>query len=318
MIFKTTYQKKTGPTLVPKKTISFTKTITKNLFGKEMHMYSSTPTLVEYEDGYLLNLRWINYSYSPDGSKKEWPDLIVNLNSRCKLDKHFNPISEEEFLHEEPIVPTWGSFGLEDIRIFKQANEYYYTATSHDGEREVVYVSSGLYPMDRYVLPLQPIVPSFYQEKRHEKNWSFVTYQEKMVLVYEWYPLQLTEIDYELGQLNRLVTKAMPSFFKDARGSTSGYKKDKEIWFVVHKRRSFFKNKIHCLEYHHCFAIFDTEMNLVRYSEWFTLANKPVEFCLSIIVKETEVILSYSLLDTQSFVSVYDASSLRRLHWTIA
>jgi hypothetical protein len=136
-----------------------------------------------------------------------------------------------------------------------------------------------------------------------------------MALVYEWYPLQLTEIDYESGQLNRLVSKAMPSFFKDARGSTSGYKKDKEIWFVLHKRRSFFKNKIHCLEYHHCFAIFDTEMNLVRYSDWFTFGNTSVEFCLSIIVKDTEVILSYSLLDTQSFVSVYDAASLRRLNW---
>jgi hypothetical protein len=315
MIFKTSYQKKSSLTLVSKKTISFTKIITKNVFEKDIRMYSSTPTLVEYEDGYLINLRWINYSYYPDGSKKEWPDLIVNLNSRCKLDKHFNVITKEEFLQEEPIVPTWGSFGLEDIRIFKQADEYYYTATSHDVEKEVAYVSSGVYPMETYVLPLQPILPSFYINKRHEKNWAFVLYQQKMALVYEWYPLQLTEIDYESGQLNRLVSKAMPSFFKDARGSTSGYKKDKEIWFVLHKRRSFFKNKIHCLEYHHCFAIFDTEMNLVRYSDWFTFGNTSVEFCLSIIVKDTEVILSYSLLDTQSFVSVYDAASLRRLNW---
>lgn len=318
-MFKTSYQKGC-PILSPKKTVSFTKTITKNVFGKEMKFYSSTPTLVEYEEGYWMNLRWINYSYHANGSKKEWPNLIVNLNSCYKLDKHFNPISEEEFLQEEEIEPLWGSFGQEDIRIFKHANEYYYTATSHDEKKEVVYVSGGIYPMEHdfhkpYTLTNRPIIPSFYQEKRHEKNWAFVTYQNKMAMVYAWYPLQLTQIDYDSGELNRLTTKVMPEFFKDARGSTSGYQKGKEIWFVLHKRRAFFKNRKHHLEYHHCFAIFDVELNLVRYSEWFTLGDSPVEFCIGLIVSDTEVILSYSLLDTQSFISVYDAASLRKLKW---
>ena len=307
---------KRGSTLNAKKTISFTKTKTQSLFGKEVQFYSSTPTILEYEDGYLLNLRWINYSYHPDGSKKEWPELILNLNSRCRLDKHFNRISEEEFLQEDEIKPLWGSFGLEDIRIFTYEDKYYYTATSHT-EREVVAVSSGLYPMDTYVLPLSPIVPSFYDKPRHEKNWAFVPCQ-KMTFVYEWYPLQFTEMDHESGQLNRMTTKPMPDFFKEARGSTPGYKKGKEIWFVVHKRRSFFKNNIFCLEYRHGFVIFDLEMNLVRYSEWFTLGNRPVEFCIGLIVTDTEVILSYSLLDTQSFVSVYDANSLRQLKWYLS
>ena len=82
MIFRTAYQKKRFPNLVSNKTVSFTKTITKNVFGKEMKFYSSTPTIIEYEEGYLLNLRWINYSYNADGSMREWPKIIVNLTSR--------------------------------------------------------------------------------------------------------------------------------------------------------------------------------------------------------------------------------------------
>ena len=313
-MFRTSYRKG-YPTLVSTKTIPFTKTITQNLFGKEINLYSSTPTLVEYEDGYLFNQRWINYSYHEDGSKKEWPPLIVNLNSRTILDKNFNPISEEVFLQEEKLLPIWGPFGIEDIRIFKYEDTYYYTATCYDTDREVVAVTSGLYSLDTYELPIQPILPSFYTEKRHEKNWAFVVYQNKMAFVYKWYPLELTEIDYETRQLNRLITKPMPAFFKDARGSTPGYKTNSEIWFVVHKRLSFLKNNIHYLQYQHSFVIFDLNMNLLSYSEWFTFANQPVEFCIGIVVKEKEVILSYSLLDTQSFVSVYDSSSLRRLKW---
>lgn len=318
MIFRTAYQKKGYPTLVSKKTISFTKTITRKIFEKDITFYSSTPAIIEYEEGYLLHLRWMNYIYNTDGTKKNWPDTIVNLNSRYKLDKEFNPISEELFLQEDyDKIPLWGSLGLEDVRIFKSEEKYYYTATSFDVDREVSIISSGIYNMDTFELPVQHIKPSFYDEKeiRFEKNWAFVLYKNKMAFVYQWYPLQLTEIDYETNQLNPLVTKPMPDYFKEARGSTPGYSKGKEIWFVIHKRRSFYKNKRFCLDYVHCFVIFDIDMNLIRYSEWFRMSNRPIEFCIGLIVTNTEVILSYSILDNQSMVSVYDASSLLRIQW---
>ena len=316
-MFKTGYQRKEVPTLVTKKTVSFTKTITKKMFGKEMKFYSSNSTIVEYEGGYLFNLRWINYSYNVDGSIREWPDQIFNLTSRYKLDKDFNQITDEVFLEEEEKIHSWGSFGLEDFRIFQMKDEYYYIASCNDENRKLISMSSGIYDMNHFKLPVQQITPSFYGEenKRHEKNWSFVLYKNKMALVYQWYPLQLTEIDYDTKQLNRLTTKPMPDFFKEARGSSTGYTKNKEIWFVLHKKQRLFKNNRACLEYQDCFAIFDLDMNLLRYSEWFKLGNHSVEFCIGLIITDIEVILSYSLSDTQSFVSVYDANSLRRLKW---
>ena len=320
MRFRTGYQRKKFPTLVSKKTVSFTKTITKNVFGKEIKFYSSNSTIVEYEGGYLFNLRWINYSFHEDGSIREWPAQIVNLTSRYKLDKEFNQISDEVFLEEEGKLPSWGSFGLEDIRIFKMKDEYYYIASCNDENRKLISMSSGIYDMNHFKLPVQQITPSFYGEenKRHEKNWSFVLYKNKMSFFYHLYPLQLTEIDYETKQLNRLTTKPMPDFFKDARGSSAGYTKNTEIWFVLHKRGSFFKNNISYTPYLHCFAIFDIDMNLLRYSGWFNLGNRSIEFCIGLIVTDQEIILSYGILDTQSFVSVYDANSLRQLKWYLS
>ena len=47
-------------------------------------------------------------------------------------------------------------------------------------------------------------------------------------------------------------------------------------------------------------------MNLIRYSELFKLGDSRVEFCIGLIVKNDKIILSYSLLDTQSILSEYD------------
>ena len=57
-------------------------------------------------------------------------------------------------------------------------------------------------------------------------------------------------------------------------------------------------------------------MNLIRYSELFKLGNCKVEFCIGLIVKETEIILSYSLLDTQSIIAKYDIDYINtKIKW---
>ena len=52
--------------------------------------------------------------------------------------------------------------------------------------------------------------------------------------------------------------------------------------------------------------VFDLNMNLIRYSELFKFGDCKVEFCTGFIIKEKEIILSYSLLDTQSVIATYD------------
>ena len=47
-------------------------------------------------------------------------------------------------------------------------------------------------------------------------------------------------------------------------------------------------------------------MDLIRYSELFKLASSSVEFCTGLIVQDDCVILSYSVLDCESYISIYD------------
>lgn len=282
--------------------------------------YSGTPTIVEYLDTYIVNVRWINYRYNNDGTLVSKPDKWISLNSRFLIDKKFNKISDELFLKEDfTNKDDWWGLGLEDIRIYNYKNNYYYISTQFDSKRQLTSISSNIYHYnsDSYDLSRNIILPNFYDlvnDRRTEKNWSFVTYKDTLCVVYNWYPLQIGKIDYETINLSIIDIKYdIPDYFKDSRGSTPGYSTKDEIWFVLHKART--KEKYN---YQHFFAVFDLDMNLIRYSELFKLGKSRIEFCIGLIVKDTEIILSYSLQDTESFIATYDIHCLNyELIWYV-
>ena len=155
------------------------------------------------------------------------------------------------------------------------------------------------------------------RNKQYEKNWSFVEYKNKLCVIYKWNPLIIAEIDYSNNKLNLLEDRGkISNLFIKAKGSTPGYKINNEIWFVIHKSQSFTNNNLEYFNYQDFFAVFDLDMNLIRYSELFKLGDYRIQFCTGLIVKESEVILSYSLMDTQSYISVYSMKTINTdLKW---
>ena len=321
------------PLLQAKQTIDFTNKITKIINNKQIEMFSSTPTIVEYDkDSYLVNLRWINYDYYDEGIRKTIPKQWISMNSRFILDKNFVIKSNETFLrekfeNEKNII----EIGLEDIRIFKFFNKYYYIATQFCNSRRQVNVSSSEYKMNNlnlYSLNRNIILPNNYDTDKiniPEKNWSFFEYNNDLCVVYKWFPLQIGKINYNTNKMNIIEIKYnVPDCFIDMRGTSTGYIINNEIWFVLHKgiTNTNYKKTINnnnskiYYNYQHCFAVFDLNMNLLRFSEMFKLGNCKIEFCIGLIIKEEEMILSYSLQDTQSKVSVYTMETINNsIRW---
>ena len=337
------------PTLQSIKKTDISRQIIKNIKGKNIVFFSGTPTIIESPDNknnnnnnknseYLINIRWINYNYNNNGSKKIQPTQWISLNSRFKMDRNFNKISDEIFLKENfnnssNLYPL----GLEDIRIFKHNDEYYYIAAYFYVIRKLTSICSGIYNIDididpinidpinididpinidinplnnSYKLDTNIILPLMYDLNTNriwEKNWSFVEYKNTLCVIYKWYPLQIGTIDYNEKNMNIIETKDnIPDYFKNARGSTCGFKNNNEIWFIVHISQMYKSNNIQYYNYQHFFAVFSLDMNLIRYSELFKFGDCKVEFCTGLIIKGTEIILSYSLLDTQSIIATYD------------
>ena len=297
-------------------------------------VFSGTPNIIQSGDNsYIINLRWINYSYNSDGSKKYIPKRWVSLNSRFTVDKNFKQVSKEVFLTEDFLNEAdFPGIGIEDIRTIKTDNKYFFLATRYNPQLMRTYVTSNEYIIDEneYKLNKTYIHPTFYDVNkiyRYEKNWAMFDYKSKLSVVYDWFPLQIGRINYDTCTLDIIETNNnMPEYFKNARGSTIGCTFNGEIWFVLHKANN---NEIYIHEHHelinpnangslttiynyqHFFAVFDLDMNLKKYSELFKLGDKMVEFCTGLIMEETRLILSYSLLDTTSCVSTYDYDAIR-------
>ena len=115
-----------------------------------------------------------------------------------------------------------------------------------------------------------------------------------------------------------VITKEMPALFSRTRGSTCGfkyYKKinendnsninidilDTEIWFVTHIVS--YESPRH---YYHVIVVFDTNMNLLRYSAPFKFEGEPIEYCLSILVEDDRVLMNYSTWDRTTRIGIYD------------
>lgn len=312
------------PILTPELSTCYTQTITKTILNIPTKLYSGTPCIIAISDtSYLVNLRWVNYKINPDGSIVDKPKQWISLNSRFIVDSNFLKISDEIFLEEDFVKEKiYDGIGLEDIRIFNFNNKYYYISTRFDINRRLTSTSSDVYTLDEttYTLNRNIILPNTYDLHKffiYEKNWNFVTLNNKLCVIYNWFPIQIGEIDYETNRLNITQFKYnIPNFFKDARGSTGGCIRNNEIWFVLHKAQTYFSDNKLCRNYQHFFAVFDSDMNLIRFSELFKFSNYVIEFCVGLIVKEDSIILSYSLMDTQSMVSVYSIDWIgQQLKW---
>lgn len=315
------------PILNAKTKTDLSRRLTINVVGKNIDVLSGTPTIIDLSNNYLINIRWINYNYNEDGSKKIIPKLWFSANSRHIVDASFNKISDEIFLEENYLEQTYFTFiGLEDIRIFNFKDDYYYIATYFDKNRRVPSICSGIYNVeaDSYNLKKNIILPKMYDLNRIricEKNWSFVNYNNELCIVYYWFPLQIGKIDYEKNEMNIIEIKYnTPDFFKEARGSTCGITNNNEIWFLLHKTQNVEyihkKKSTTYSNYQHFFAVFDLDMNLIRYSELFKFEDSKVEYCIGMIIKNDEMILSYSVLDTKSMIATYDLNYINNgLKW---
>ena len=76
---------------------------------------------------------------------------------------------------------------------------------------------------------------------------------------------------------------------------------EEEIWFVGHVVS--YEQPRH---YYHVIMIFDINMKLLRYSAPFKFEGESIEYCLSILVEDEQVLINYSTWDRTTRIGVYD------------
>ena len=303
--------------LKPLQIINFGNIFVQSINDIDNIFYSSSSSLINnpYENGYLMNVRYVNYLIDNDGKYLNCDKHIISQNKYIKLSTDFKIINESllEFNFEDRRY-----IGIEDIRLFYDfsSNKILFIGTGYHKNNTIGVVTGDYIVSENKLSSINEITP--FCHSVCEKNWVFVNIKQSINVIYKWYPLQICKINQEKKTLDLIETKEMPSFFSHARGSTCGFSYikntriegndninisigEEEIWFILHMVS--YENPRH---YYHVFAVFDESMNLLRYSAPFKFYTEPIEYCLGLIVEDERVLITYSVWDRETKLGIYD------------
>jgi tetratricopeptide (TPR) repeat protein len=252
---------------------------------------SSSSCLIPNGDGYLMNIRYVNYYIKPNGAYINCDNHIITHNKVVYLTKELQKITEN-FI-EEPFVNR-RYIGVEDLKIFNTTDGIKYIGTGYHQNHRIGIVF-GNYLKENTLNPIE--IKSSFNDEECEKNWVFYDTNK---IIYKWYPMQICEIKDD-NKLYVKEVKQMPAYFSNVRGSSCGFTYKEEIWFVGHVVS--YESPRH---YYHVISVFDKNMNLLRYSAPFKFEEECIEYCLSIVVEDERVLINYSGMDRTTRIGVYE------------
>ena len=285
--------------LVSKSKIIIDNEINAKINNEIITFKSSSSCLIKTENGYTMNIRYVNYYINEFGNYLNCDKYIISINKNIELDNNLNLINQKLFKLK---FEDRRYIGIEDIKIFKdiETNNILFIGTGFH-KNDNIGIVSGIYDLINYNLVANEIVTNF-NNLSCEKNWVFFDYNGSTHIVYNWYPLNICKINKDTNELYTVEQKNMPNIFKKVRGSTCGFKyNESEIWFVTHIVS--YENP---RNYYHMIVVFDSNMNLLKYSMPFKFEGEPIEYCLSIVVEDDRVLINYSTWDRTTRISICD------------
>lgn len=292
----------------PKITYNLNNILIHKINGKDYEFRTSSSSIIQNSvNGYLMNIRYVNYELVNEYRTYKYDNYILSINEFIEMDRNFNITKRKlfgEILHDGR---KYG--GIEDVRLFKDKVD-----------DKLVFIGVGLYKNDNigifygdydtensYLKPIE--LKSSFNDNGCEKNWVYLYYKNELHVIYSWGPLKICGINKENNTIYIVKTIEMPMIFNHIRGSSCGYSyNNSEIWFIVHLV------SYECpRHYYHLLCVFDNDMNLLRYSAPFKFMNFCIEYSLGLIVEKERVIITHSQVDSTTNISVYDKSYVEEM-----
>jgi tetratricopeptide (TPR) repeat protein len=290
--------------------------------NEDTKLLSSSSCLIKNpnDNGYLANIRYVNYYIQNNGSYINCDNHIITLNKYVEFDNNFN-VTKELWMNLEFDGRLY--IGVEDVKIYydNYKNKLIHIGTGYHSNNKIGIVA-GNYNLDLKKLEVNELKQNF-NATNCEKNWIYVDYKNELHIIYDWHPLRICKL--EDNNINVVDTKKTPKIFSRVRGSSCGFVYNKkigennngniklditesEIWFINHIVS--YESPRH---YYHIISVFDSNMNLLRYSAPFKFEGEPIEYCLSILVEDDRVLINYSTWDRTTRIGIYDKNYIDSL-----
>jgi tetratricopeptide (TPR) repeat protein len=275
-------------------TVDFCGKAVKKIMGRDDEFVSSSPCIIPCAQGYLMNVRYVNYTIRPDGSYafKHNDGKITTLNLLHWLNRDFRVLKKKWIDQVQNEALRYQ--GVEDVKLFAHCDELLFCGTVEDPSNGNVAVGHGAVDLksDRLTSHAWPS-PS---GRRCEKNWCyFHTPEGELRIVYEWFPLTIAEPREDSISILKRV-EGMPKIFKDLRGSSNGCTIGDEIWFLTH-----FVQYCTPRHYYHMIVVLDAKtLAFKRHSILFKFNGDCIEYSLGFLVEADRAIFTYSTMDRTS------------------
>jgi len=264
---------------------------------------ATTPSIIAYNDGYLTNVRLVDYTLHLNGSYSYPDGYSVNTkNIALVMDKDFNVIDCKKF--DPGFNKECRIRGLEDIKIIDTGENIGYISTKQSDTTSdyALTMAGGVYDLSGESLKYSEITSP--EKAKCEKNWALFMQDDHLRVIYKWHPL--TIYDFAKIQLGTVTRKEMPPFFKKVRGSTNGAIYKDELWFIGHVVEHGDPR-----HYYHLFIVLDKDtLELRKYSYLFRFDKEKVEFSLGLVVEDDRLIVSHSNWDRTSKIKIFDKEQI--------
>ena len=264
-------------------------TVTKYDYPEIPGYNPGSASYLKHEGQHLLNTRYVNYWYYPDGGYAfyDGTNIIRSKNILSLLDENLAPQFYCEMDESSIQLPRHDTYsrGIEDIRLFADTSDgrikYIATTVGYHGtggNRMVI----GNYDVEtRTYSDSQIIQPP--TDTWCEKNWVPLPVPgpggNSQMFVYKWAPMEIGEIQDEtrLRIVHRYEDTVNIPLFSKMKGSGPFVQlPGGNLIGVIH-----FSEETKPRHYFHMLVVLDKEtFKPIKYSESFVFANIGIEFCI--------------------------------------
>jgi hypothetical protein len=303
---------------------------------KYPHLENFLPSSASYlyhGGKHILNTRYVNYSYSPEGRYiiYDYHKILHSKNMCSILDDETMEPTSFDFMDDTTVgLPSKNQFshGLEDMRLYEEDGQVKFVASNvnyvPDGQIRIL---NGVYDVDtRAYKECKVLIPP--TNTRCEKNWIPLPNIENQIpppndiqplkeggkggisplpLIYTWNPYQLGKINPETNQLEIIFSKQIksPEFYR-VRGSTTFIEDGDVLIGVVHFSEEFVPR-----QYYHMLVTLDKNTLVpIKYSEPFCFQHFGVEFCIGFTIRNGKYIFWLSKKDNNAIMVNIDREKI--------
>jgi tetratricopeptide (TPR) repeat protein len=266
-----------------------------SISSKKTFKSSSGSLLVDMNDGYKGIVRAVNYSITDNFEYRIRGNNVNTINYWAEYDSDDNIKMLYEINMDFKNKKQRESHinGLEDIRIcYHNGNIYGLCVDWEYGAHNHPSVSLIEFRNENHKYRMTNIYPIKYNDHICQKNWTLFSDNSKLYALYSHHPLTILEINPENGEHSVILEKYSNHNLKDVRGSANPLKVG-DYWFVLTHEVIHKDTRKYC----HRFLKYSSNWDLLSISYPFYFQELFVEFSLSIMYNNNDLMIVYSNRD---------------------